>query len=116
MKRHILVLGLATVLAAPAPAFAQAPPPNKPPVSPKAEQNDACARTTLGQGGDVDDKRDKAAQDKTLSDKLARSNGVICPPSHVDPDMKQPPPQSGGNMPVITPPGSPGGNEQIQPK
>ncbi len=116
MKRRFLALSLVSVLAVP--AFAQAPPPNKPPVSPKAEQNDACARTTLGQGGDVDDKRpqDKAAQDKNLSDKLARSNGVICPPSHVDPDMKQPPPQSGGNMPVIPPPGSPGGNEQIQPK
>jgi len=116
MKRQFFALSLVSVLAAP--AFAQAPPPTKPPVSPKAEQNDACARTTLGQGGDVDDKRpqDKAAQDKSLSDKLARSNGVICPPSHVDPDMKQPPPQSGGNMPVIPPPGSPGGNEQILPK
>jgi len=117
MKRHILILGVACVIAAL--VFAQAPPQTKPQVTPRAEQNDpdACSPTTLGQGADVDNKqgRDKTWQDKNLSDKLARSNGVICPPSHVDPDMRQPA-QGGGNMPVIPPPGSPGGNQQIQPK
>jgi hypothetical protein len=49
-----------------------------------------------------------------LSDKLARTDGVLCPPN-VDPDIKAPTPPS-GNMPVIPPPGSPGGNPSVQPK
>jgi hypothetical protein len=50
-----------------------------------------------------------------LSDKLARTDGVICPPN-VDPEIKAPTPQSGNKMPVIPPPGSPGGDQSIQPK
>jgi hypothetical protein len=50
-----------------------------------------------------------------LSDKLARTDGVICPPN-VDPEIKAPTPQSGNKMPVIPPPGSPGGDPSIQPK
>jgi hypothetical protein len=52
---------------------------------------------------------------KTLSEQLAQSNGVICPPSGVDPHMAAPPPP-GGNTPVIPPPGTPGGNQNLQPK
>jgi hypothetical protein len=53
--------------------------------------------------------------DKPLSDQLAQSNGVICPPAGVDPEMPQSPPQ-GGVMKVVPPPGSPGGNPNVQPK
>lgn len=53
--------------------------------------------------------------DKNLSDKLAQSGGVICPPATGDPDVKAPPPNA-GKMPVIPPPGSPGGNPNVQPK
>ena len=49
-----------------------------------------------------------------LSDKLAASKGIICPPS-VDPHMQQRPPE-GGAMKVIPPPGSPGGDQRVQPK
>jgi hypothetical protein len=49
-----------------------------------------------------------------LSDKLARSDGVICPPD-VDPDIKAPAP-GGGKTPVIPPPGEPGGDPNVQPK
>jgi hypothetical protein len=49
-----------------------------------------------------------------LSDKLARTDGVLCPPN-VDPEIKAPTPNA-GKMPVIPPPGSPGGNPNIQPK
>ena len=52
---------------------------------------------------------------KSLSDQLAQSKGVICPPSNVDPQMAAPPP-AGGNTPVIRPPGSPGGDQNVQPK
>jgi hypothetical protein len=89
--------------------------PNKPAVTPTIEHNnpDPCvnAPSTVGQGGDVDD---KTPHGKSLSEKLARSNGVICPPPRVDPAIKQPAPP-GGIMPVIPPPDTPGG-AQIQPK
>ena len=111
MKR-LTLLGLACSLAMP--AFAQAPPQTAAPARP-LEQNSAepCANTMVGQGNDTDTKK-QPAQGKTLSDKLAASSGVICPPS-VDPAMKQPTPP-GGSMPVIPPPGSPGGDPNMRPK
>jgi hypothetical protein len=51
---------------------------------------------------------------QTLSDKLAQTDGVICPPN-IDSDIKAPTPQ-GGPMPVIPPPGSPGGDSSVRPK
>jgi hypothetical protein len=53
-------------------------------------------------------------QNPTLSDRLARSDGVLCPPN-VDPEIRVPPP-GGGKMPVIPPPGSPGGDPSVRPK
>jgi hypothetical protein len=52
---------------------------------------------------------------KPLSDKLAQSKGVICPPTELDRDMQITPP-SGGQLKVIPPPGTPGGNQNVQPK
>ena len=49
-----------------------------------------------------------------LSEKLAQSDGVLCPPN-VDPGIRAPTPEA-GRMPVIPPPGSPGGNPNVQPK
>jgi hypothetical protein len=119
MDRDIRVLSLAALAAAiltPALAAAQAPPTTKTPVAPKTEQLDpkACARdqATVGQGGDIDVHK---PGDRSLSDKLARTDGVICPPSQVDPEIHAPTPP-GGAMPVIPPPGSPGGDQSIQPK
>ena len=54
-------------------------------------------------------------QERPLSDQLAQSKGVICPPAGIDPQMRQAPPQ-GGALKVIPPPGSPGGNPGVQPK
>jgi len=50
-----------------------------------------------------------------LGDRLAQSDGVICPPGNVDPKMRAPAPD-GGPMPVIPPPGSPGGDQSVRPK
>lgn len=83
-------------------AFAQAPPDTKLPVVPHAERgnpNPCDTRATVGQGSGIDIAK---TDDKSLSQKLADSNGVICPPPHVDPDMKQPTPP-GGITPVIPP-------------
>ena len=107
-------------LVLPMAAAAQAPPPTKAPVAPKTEQPDpnACQRAdtpdTVGKGGESATHRQDGKDD--LSERLARSGGVICPPEHVDPEIKQPTPPTGGTMPVIPPPGSPGGDQSVQPK
>jgi hypothetical protein len=54
-------------------------------------------------------------EDKPLSDQLAESKGVICPPAGVDSEMRVRPPE-GGAMRVIPPPGTPGGRPDAQPK
>jgi len=52
-----------------------------------------------------------------LSDSLDRNKGVIRPKGDVDPDIDATPPgQPQGTMPVIPPPGSPGGDPRVQPK
>jgi len=116
MDRNVVGLGaLAAALLVPSLAFAQAPPADKSPASPKAEQTDprACGQgnATVGEGG-VDVQKQPGA---SLSDKLARSNGVICPPAGVDPEIREPTPP-GGSMRVIPPPGTPGGNPNVEPK
>jgi hypothetical protein len=50
-----------------------------------------------------------------LGDKLARSDGVLCPPAGVDPEIRAPTPDA-GKTPVIPPPGSPGGDPTLRPK
>jgi hypothetical protein len=51
------------------------------------------------------------------SQQLDRSRGVIRPPAGVDPQMQVPPPDPGSQRtPVIPPPGTPGGDQTIQPK
>ena len=120
MARGICFFALMSALMLPSLAAAQAPPLSKVPVAPKADQLDpkACApsdtQTTVGKGGEAGTHRQDGKDD--LSEKLARSGGVICPPEHIDPEIRQPTPPTGGAMPVIPPPGSPGGDQSIQPK
>jgi hypothetical protein len=52
---------------------------------------------------------------EALGDKLARSDGVLCPPAGVDPEIRAPTPET-GNTPVIPPPDSPGGDPTVRPK
>jgi hypothetical protein len=53
---------------------------------------------------------------RTLSEQLSESKGVICPPAGVDPGLAATPPATDGKMPVIPPPGTPGGDPSIVPK
>ena len=54
---------------------------------------------------------------ESLSHQLNRSGGVIHPPTNVDPGLAQPAPEIGPHsMPVIPPPGTPGGNPEVKPK
>ena len=100
-------------------ALAQSPPATSQPTAPKADQaqSAACAhantQATVGQGGDV---KVPTPEGKPLGQKLAQSNGVICPPDAVDPAIHAPTPNE-GKMPVIPPPGTPGSsNQSVQPK
>jgi hypothetical protein len=52
----------------------------------------------------------------STSSELSRSGGVITPPAGIDPQMKQTPPPSGDKMPVVPPPGTPGGNSAVKPQ
>ena len=98
-------------------AGAQAPPtpatPQVPTAPPAPTRITDCAplegNGTVGQGTTTDQSREP------LGDKLARSDGVLCPPADVDPQMRAPTPR-GGSMPVVPPPGSLGGDPTIRPK
>ena len=48
------------------------------------------------------------------SEKLSQSKGVIHPPPTHDPSVATPPGNSAGK--VIPPPGTPGGDQNVQPK
>ena len=78
--------------------------------------DDPCApgRATIGSGNQIVTPN-APKSDKTLSDHLAQSGGVICPPAAVDPEIKLPTPET-GRMPVIPPPGTPGGDQSVKPK
>jgi hypothetical protein len=65
---------------------------------------ESSAGSTVGRAGN-----------EALGDKLARSDGVMCPPSGVDPEIRAPTPDA-GTTPVIPPPGSPGGDPSVRPK
>ena len=79
-----------------------------PPADPKA-----CAPGERLTQRDI--RRDtKVSPSETLSDKLARTDGVLCPPP-VDPEMSEKP-REGGAMKVIPPPGTPEHKPNVRPK
>jgi hypothetical protein len=107
-------------MAASGAAFAQAPPtPVTPPAQtapPPARGAHNCAPTeSTPQGGIAPQEGTTGQRTEPLGDKLARSDGVLCPPAGVDPAIRAPTPDT-GNTPVIRPPGGPGGDPTIRPK
>ena len=109
------------LMAASGEASAQAPPgPVTPPAqtvppSPARATNCAPMQPAPHSGAAVPDGMTTGQRAEPLGDKLARSDGVLCPPAGVDPEMHAPAPDV-GNTPVIPPPGSPGGDPSIRPK
>jgi hypothetical protein len=99
----LLVAGL--VIAGSAGAQAPAPGQAAPQESAACPPDVKAEPPTVGQG----------SNSKPLSDKLAESHGVICPPTGLDPQMQVPPP-GGGRLKVIPAPGTPGGDQNVQPK
>jgi hypothetical protein len=119
MKQSLYISGVLTAVSGV--AIAQAPPsPATPPAEtapPTPARTDNCApmqpvppRGTVAPEGTT-----TGQSNEPLGDKLAKSNGVLCPPAGVDPEMRAPTPDA-GNTPVIPPPGSPGGDPNLRPK
>ena len=89
----------------PAPPHETNPPvaaPNAPQPPPEQIAPGGSAQGTPGRG--------------SLSDQLSRRERTLHPPS-VDPGIQAPvPSHNQGTMPVIPPPGTPGGNQRVVPK
>jgi hypothetical protein len=119
MTKKSLVLSV-VIMATSGAAYAQAPPtPVTPPAQtapPPARGSNNCAPTESTPQGNIAPQGATTGQrTEPLGDKLARSDGVLCPPAGVDPAIRAPTPET-GNTPVIPPPGSPGGDPTIRPK
>lgn len=109
-------VSLSALLALTGAALAQAPPtpatpPAKtaPPAPPAASSTNCAPHDTTAKGTTTGQSKEP------LGDKLAKSDGVLCPPPGVDPEIRARTPE-GGNTPVIPPPGSPGGDPSVRPK
>jgi hypothetical protein len=103
--------GMASAQAPPTPAT---PPAQTAPPVPVSASNCAPTQSTP-QGNIVPQGTTTGQSNEPLGDKLAKSDGILCPPTGVDPQMRAPTPDA-GNTPVIPPPGSPGGDPTIRPK
>ena len=109
------------LMAASGVASAQAPPA---PATPPAQTAPPAAATRHRLRADAIDAAGQyraaraprpARRAEPLGDKLAKSDGVLCPPAGVDPGNARADART-GNTPVIPPPGSPGGDPTIRPK
>jgi hypothetical protein len=58
----------------------------------------------------------EAQPGENLSEQLSRSEGVIKPPAGTDPEIHKPAPETSSPMPVLPPPGNPGGRQDVRPK
>jgi hypothetical protein len=119
MKRALLISGLmmlaADVAGAQAPPGPATPPTQTAPASPQRVGNCAPMQPAPHSGAAVPEGTTTGRRPEPLGDRLARSDGVLCPPAGVDPEMHAPAPDT-GKTPVIPPPGSPGGDPTIRPK
>lgn len=75
----------------------------------------SVAETTAQPPQTVPEAGGAGSSTEPLSQKLDRAGGVIKPPVGIDPDLTKAPPQS-GRTPTILPPGTGGGDRDINPK
>ncbi|MBB5046842.1 hypothetical protein HNR60_001591 [Rhodopseudomonas rhenobacensis] len=119
MRNLNLSLLICAAMLAPGVAAAQAPPATAPaqvaPTPQAGSGNCSPSRTAPEQGSITTPDATTGQGREPLGDKLARSDGVLCPPSGVDPEIRAPTPDV-GKTPVIPPPGSPGGDPSVRPK
>jgi hypothetical protein len=115
------VVVCSVLMLAATPALAQNPGTAAPenPTVPMAPQNAPAAppeRIAPHPGVAAPSAPTPSAGNGTLSDQLSKKQGTVAPPN-VDPGMTVGPSTgSAGRMPVIPPPGSPGGNNSVVPK
>lgn len=119
-KPHIVSFVLAALISSAVAASAHAQTsasPNAPAVTDNSRAGSPqCAPHAIPPAGGQTKSGETVGQSREpLADKLAESDGVICPPAGVDPEIRAPAPDV-GTMPVIPPPGSPGGDPNIRPK
>lgn len=115
MKRilalSLIIAGSATAALAQDPNVLNQQAPNMPPLQQmppeKVEPN----------GAKPEDPSSTGSTGGNLSERLEQSEGVIRPPATGAPDITVPAPvPNPGTTPVIPPPGSPGGNQQVEPR
>jgi hypothetical protein len=119
-KKHSLLLccvlmATSDVAGAQAPPAPATPPAQTAPPAPGLATNCTPMQPAPQRGSVTPDGTTTGQRAEALGDKLARSDGVLCPPAGVDPEIRAPTPDT-GNTPVIPPPGSPGGDPNIRPK
>jgi hypothetical protein len=114
---RLTAAALAFALLAPGPLHAQTNDPAVPmqPEAPDLDPKACTDRDRLTRGDTVETDGSGLSEDDA-SDKLARTDGVICPPPGLDPRIHAPAPDSDSEMPVVPPPGSPGGRPDARPK
>jgi hypothetical protein len=118
MKRTLTLLcavmaaGLASAQAPPSPTT---PPAQTAPPAPARASDCAPMRPVPPRGTILPEGSTAGRTAEPLGDRLAKSDGVLCPPAGVDPEIRAPTPDA-GNTPVIPPPGSPGGDPSVRPK
>ena len=121
MRTRSKLILASLLIAASGSVIAQAPPsPATPPQAtappPPQRASDCTPTETDRPRGTVTPDNSTVGQVREpLGDRLAKSDGVLCPPSGVDPEMRAPAPDV-GKTPVIPPPGSPGGDQNVRPK
>lgn len=114
MTRHAAWLLAALLCGSLAAAAQDRPREPAPPPPPGGLDPQACAPGDRLDPGPRNPTVPPGTTGESLSEKLARTDGVICPPN-VDPDIRAPAP-GGGRTPVIPPPGGPGGDPTVRPK
>jgi hypothetical protein len=119
LKHAVLLSGL--LIPASGAAIAQSPPTPTTPPAPTAPSAtpvaNGCSPMQPGspRGTEAPEGTTTGQRSEPLGDRLAQSDGVLCPPSGVDPEIRAPTPNT-GNTPIIPPPGSPGGDPNVRPK
>lgn len=102
-----LLSGITLTAAAQSPTTRPQPPQDRQAQPPQPDDS------TRGQGSSS---APGAGPPGSLSNELSRSQGVVRPPATGDQGVVSPPSAGSQSTPVIPPPGTPGGNQGVQPK
>jgi hypothetical protein len=111
LSNGVTLLVIAMLSGMTASARAQQNQPLPPDAAPPGHQ-DQSERSTAREGSTTPD----GTRSGSLSDELSRSQGVVRPPETGDEGVRAPPRAGAQSTPVIPRPGSPGGNQDVQPK